>query len=71
LCVVDSVLTFKLEHSFKHATSRGDENVANHEIPREDMSFDTVVYEFETDMNEFDGELLHSVAHDVIPSITN
>ncbi len=71
LCVKNSVLTFKLEHSFKHATSRGDENVANHEIPREDMSFDTVVYEFETHMNEFDGELLHSVVHDLIPSITN
>ena len=71
LSVVNSVLTFKLSHAFDHSTSRGDDNVANYEIPREDMSFDTQYYSFELPMNVFSGAPVHSVTHNIIPSITN
>ena len=71
LSVVNDVLKFDLAHSFRHATSRDDVNVELHEVTREDMSFDTQYYSFELPMNVFSGAPVHSVTHNIIPSITN
>jgi len=71
LSVVDSVLKFELSHSFDHATSRDDVNVALHEVTREDMSFDTQYYSFELPMSSFSGAPVHSVTHNIIPTVTN
>lgn len=50
------MLTFRVEHSFTHKTTREDSRVTLEEIPREDMSFDTSVYELNnTPIAMFDG----------------
>ena len=48
-------LTFKVEHRFKHETTREDPRVLNDEVRRQDMSFDTQVYTLECNINDFNG----------------